>query len=49
MVDSDKETQVTILFFAYLREVVGMKVLKKTPRPGLQKLLAKMNIDQHEV
>jgi len=29
MVDSDKETQVTILFFAYLREVVGMKVLKK--------------------
>ena len=24
----------------------GMKVLKKTPRPGLQKLLAKMNIDQ---
>ncbi|MEI8174440.1 MAG: single-stranded-DNA-specific exonuclease RecJ [bacterium] len=24
----------------------GMKVLKKSPRPGLQKLLAKMNIDQ---
>lgn len=28
--------------FAYF----GMKVLKKTPRPGLQKLFAKMNIDQ---
>lgn len=24
----------------------GMKVLRKSPRPGLQKLLAKMNIDQ---
>jgi single-stranded-DNA-specific exonuclease len=24
----------------------GMKVLKKSPRPGLQKLLSKMNIDQ---
>ncbi len=24
----------------------GMKVLKKSPRPGLQKLLAKMNVDQ---
>ncbi len=24
----------------------GMKVMKKSPRPGLQKLLAKMNIDQ---
>jgi single-stranded-DNA-specific exonuclease len=24
----------------------GMKVFKKSPRPGLQKLLAKMNIDQ---
>lgn len=27
----------------------GMKVLKKSPRPGLQKLLAKMNIDQRHL
>jgi single-stranded-DNA-specific exonuclease len=27
----------------------GMKVLKKSPRPGLQKLLAKMNIDQRYI
>ncbi|MFA6077199.1 MAG: single-stranded-DNA-specific exonuclease RecJ [Candidatus Paceibacterota bacterium] len=27
----------------------GMKVLRKTPRPGLQKLLAKMNIDQRHL
>lgn len=27
----------------------GMKVLRKSPRPGLQKLLAKMNIDQRYV
>ena len=27
----------------------GMKVLKKSPRPGLQKLLAKMNIDQRHI
>ena len=31
--------------FAYF----GMKVLKKTPRPGLQKLFAKMNIDQKHI
>ncbi len=27
----------------------GMKVLRKSPRPGLQKLLAKMNIDQRHI
>ncbi len=27
----------------------GMKVFKKSPRPGLQKLLAKMNIDQRHI
>src|SRR3989344_4981418 len=27
----------------------GMKVLKKSPRPGLRKLLAKMNIDQRHL
>jgi len=27
----------------------GMKVFKKSPRPGLQKLLAKMNIDQKHI
>lgn len=27
----------------------GMKVFKKSPRPGLQKLLAKMNIDQRYI
>ncbi|MBI3888411.1 single-stranded-DNA-specific exonuclease RecJ [Candidatus Nomurabacteria bacterium] len=27
----------------------GMKVIKKSPRPGLQKLLAKMNIDQRHL
>ena len=27
----------------------GLKVLKKSPRPGLQKLLAKMNIDQRHL
>jgi single-stranded-DNA-specific exonuclease len=27
----------------------GMKVLRKSPRPGLQKLLAKMNIDQRYI
>lgn len=27
----------------------GMKVLRKSPRPGLQKLLAKMNIDQRHL
>jgi len=27
----------------------GLKVLKKTPRPGLQKLLGKMNIDQRYI
>ena len=31
--------------FAYF----GMKVLKKSPRPGLQKLLAKMNINQRHL
>jgi len=27
----------------------GMKVLRKSPRPGLQKLLSKMNIDQRHI